>query len=274
MISYAPLHGSVGPHVDSYDVFLLQGKGKRHWQINCSPDQRRETLEGTELSIIRNFVSQQDWVLEPGDLLYLPPGVAHYGVAQGPCLTYSIGFRAPSYQDLIISLMDFLMESVSPEARYADPDIGTQDNPGEIGTDALRSIKARLHQYLTLDDDRIERWFGRYITEPKIQFLAEPCVEPITTADLLLHMDKGGNLDSNPGSRFAYRNRVNGETALFVDGEEIVVGPEAAFIVPILCQHRRLSAELLGPTLLHDAPVQNLLLTLVNAGYLIIYEDD
>jgi 50S ribosomal protein L16 3-hydroxylase len=95
MISYASDKGSVGPHFDYYDVFLLQGMGKRRWRIGQHCDSGSELVEGTPLKLLRNFETTDEWVLEPGDMLYIPPGIAHWGIAEGECITCSIGFRAP-----------------------------------------------------------------------------------------------------------------------------------------------------------------------------------
>ena len=121
MISYAPEHGTVGPHVDDYDVFLLQALGQRRWQISTQPVDPDNFLPDTELRIMDEFEPVQDWVLEPGDLLYLPPKVAHHGVALGPCMTCSIGFRAPLHSDMVGRYVDFLMEDVTG---FTDADIG------------------------------------------------------------------------------------------------------------------------------------------------------
>ena len=105
MISYAPTGGSVGPHIDSYDVFLLQGSGKRRWKINAQPD--LTLVEDVPLRILKQFTAEQEWVLAPGDMLYLPPNIAHHGVSEDDdCMTYSIGFRVPKTQELIQGFLD------------------------------------------------------------------------------------------------------------------------------------------------------------------------
>src|SRR5882672_468501 len=108
MVSYAVPGGSVGPHVDSYDVFLLQGQGRRRWQVSGQKD--HAFVPGLDLKILQRFEPEEEWVLESGDMLYLPPGVAHYGVAESECLSWSIGFRAPSDRELVAAFLDFLHE--------------------------------------------------------------------------------------------------------------------------------------------------------------------
>src|SRR3954469_4493369 len=104
MVSYAVPGGTVGPHVDSYDVFLLQGRGTRRWQVSRQRDYA--FVPGLPLKILQRFEPDREWILEAGDMLYLPPGVAHYGVAESECLTWSIGFRAPSDNEFARSLLD------------------------------------------------------------------------------------------------------------------------------------------------------------------------
>lgn len=127
MVSFAVPGGTVGPHVDNYDVFLLQGRGRRRWQIQQRPD--RSLRRGLELQVLRTFEPEQDHVLGPGDMLYVPPGVAHYGLALEDCLTYSIGFRAPSHRTLVALAVERLIGAIPEDRLYADPDLwrGTGD---------------------------------------------------------------------------------------------------------------------------------------------------
>lgn len=270
MVSYAPKDGSVGPHVDDYDVFLLQGLGQRRWQVNTQPVDPDNFLADVELRIMDDFSAEFDWVLEPGDLLYLPPRMAHYGLALGPCMTYSIGFRAPSHSDMVGRFVDFLMEDSDHETRYRDPDLAAQDNPGEISFDALDRIKDLIRSQLLTSDDIIESWFGRYITEPKPGFVAEPEDDPYQAKELREFLRQGGQLERNPGSRFAYIDHA-GNLTLFVDGQEFVLGPQIADFARLLCRRRTFDAATLRPVLGNESAME-LLLDLVNEGYLVIYE--
>jgi 50S ribosomal protein L16 3-hydroxylase len=121
MVSFAVRGGTVGPHVDNYDVFLIQGRGQRRWQVQRRPD--RSLRRGLELQVLRRFEPDATWVLEPGDMLYVPPGVAHYGVALEDCLTYSVGFRAPSHRTLVALFAERLIESIPEHRLYRDPDL-------------------------------------------------------------------------------------------------------------------------------------------------------
>jgi 50S ribosomal protein L16 3-hydroxylase len=121
MVSYAAPGGSVGPHEDLYDVFLLQGPGRRRWQVSTRGD--HATDPDAAIKVLKSFVPEDDQVLEPGDMLYLPPGVAHLGVAEGPCFTYSIGFLAPTHAELVQSFLGYLGEALRPDGIYQDPDL-------------------------------------------------------------------------------------------------------------------------------------------------------
>jgi len=272
MISYAAPQGSVGPHVDEYDVFLLQGGGRRRWQISTRAVGADNVLPAAELRILRDFTPEQEWILEPGDILYLPPRVAHHGVALEPCLSYSIGFRAPSHRELLSGFLDFLVDNIDPDARYTDPDLHLQDNPGALTAVTLTKVKGLLRQYLNVEDGVLESWFGRYATEPKPPFGAEPELGPLNEAELKAHLGGGGTLERNPGSRFAYTEQGK-DVVLFVDGQEFLLDPSVAFLAPLLCQHRVLTPSLLRGAL-KQAPARALLLDLLNEGYLVIYEND
>lgn len=132
MISYAVDGGSVGPHIDAYDVFLLQAHGQRRWQISTQTCTEDNFIPDIDLRIMREFVAEEEWILEPGDMLYLPPDVTHYGVAVGECMTYSIGFRAPSRADLLEDLLGYIMEKPEMQERLRDPKRSLQADPSEL----------------------------------------------------------------------------------------------------------------------------------------------
>ena len=268
MISYAATQGSVGPHIDEYDVFLLQGMGRRRWQIGAPSETEEELLSDTDLRILANFSPTQEWVLEPGDMLYLPPRIPHHGVALEPCLGYSLGFRAPSHQELLSGFMDFMLDRVGSHARYRDPPFTLPDNPGEITAAVLEQIKTLLDRYLQTDERAMERWFGRFITEPKHSLAADPAPE---APDILsTHLQQGGHVEHNPGSRFAYMKRGT-VTYLYVDGIEFVLEPDTAFLAPLLCQYKVLSTAQLDLVLKHPHAMA-ILNSLLSQGYLVLYE--
>lgn len=163
MISYAATHGGVGPHLDSYDVFVLQGLGQRRWQINANDYTEKDFIPDLELRIIDNFHAAREWVLGPGDMLYLPPGVAHNGIALDPCMTLSIGFLAPSRSELITSFIDDTISATARDTRFTDPDRRLQKHAGEISKADLNRITGMMRSTFA-DDAVLQEWFGKYIT--------------------------------------------------------------------------------------------------------------
>lgn len=211
MISYAADQGSVGPHFDYYDVFLLQAAGKRRWKIGQRCDSNTPLLPNQDMKILADFQQEDEFVLEPGDMLYLPPGIAHWGIAEGECMTISIGFRAPSHADLLLEIAQDIASELSEDQRYCDPDLAPQDNPGEINGSVIEDVYKTLQELIN-DKQKLADIFGRLMTEPKHtpDFVFEPTVND-TDAN-----NTGSRLA--PTARCAWtgtEERVN----LFVNGE-------------------------------------------------------
>ena len=171
MVSYAPKGGGVGPHFDSYDVFLLQGCGHRRWQISTQLD--REIVEDAPLRILKNFQVEQEWVLQAGDMLYLPPHCAHNGIAEDDCMTYSIGFRTPAYQELAEQFLVYLQDRIEVDGMYADPDIKTQKHPSEISSSMLNQV-GQVIKNIRWDKEDIANFLGCYLSEPKPHIFFDP----------------------------------------------------------------------------------------------------
>ena len=176
MISYATDGGSVGPHYDQYDVFLIQAEGQREWRLGqyCEED-KTELVANADLKLIKHFEEQERWVLDPGDMLYLPPGFAHWGIAQGECQTYSVGFRAPAVAELLDRIIDDTLPKLSDSQRFrddlsvskdADDRSATIENPSKIDKHTVNTIKELLVEQLH-NDDAIASMFGHLMTEPK-----------------------------------------------------------------------------------------------------------
>ncbi|MEO8188220.1 MAG: cupin domain-containing protein [Burkholderiaceae bacterium] len=164
MVSFATDGGGVGPHVDSYDVFLLQASGRRRWRVSRQRGLR--ATPGSPVNNVQGFRASNEWVLDAGDMLYLPPGVAHEGVALGECMTYSIGFRAASYQQLIEPWFADYAEHTNAPGRYADSGAMAAANPAGLPTKMTRQI----HKELARRKPRLadtERFLLRYLSEPK-----------------------------------------------------------------------------------------------------------
>ena len=210
MVSYAVQGGSVGPHVDSYDVFLLQGEGRRRWRISGQRDLDLDPR--APLKLLRDFRPEQEWVLETGDMLYLPPHIAHEGTALDPCMTYSIGFRAPSAQELSAQFLGFLQERVQLEGMYADPDLRLQSDPARISDDFLHQIAAMLGRIRWGRSD-IEAFVGQYLSEPKAHIQFQRPERPLNRKQFERTIKELG-LHLSPFSLMLYRGHsvyLNGE---------------------------------------------------------------
>jgi len=189
MVSFAPKGGGVGPHFDSYDVFLLQGSGHRRWQISAQAD--RTLIPDAPLRILRDFRAEQEWVLEAGDMLYLPPHYAHNGIAEDDCMTYSIGFRTPAYQELAEQFLVYLQDRINVDGMYADPGLKTQLHPSEISAAMLHQVQQAIRQ-IRWDKDDIANFLGCYLSEPKPHIFFEAPERPLSHAKFRPTIQKSG----------------------------------------------------------------------------------
>jgi 50S ribosomal protein L16 3-hydroxylase len=210
MVSYAVDGGGVGPHFDNYDVFLLQGIGRRRWRIGPQRDKR--LIEGLPLKILQHFKPRHDWVLEPGDLLYLPPQWAHDGIAEGECMTWSIGFRAAPTQELAEQFLVHLQDTVQLAGRYADPGLTRQAHPAEIGKPMIDQVEAMLRK-IRWNRNTIRDFLGSYLTEPKPHVYFDPPQKPLSLSRFQVSCSKRG-LRLDPRSQLLFAGRsfyMNGE---------------------------------------------------------------
>ncbi len=247
MVSYAVPGGGVGPHFDSYDVFLLQGFGVRRWAIAETDD--LELIPDSDLKILRRFKPQSHWDLEPGDMLYLPPHCAHDGVALTECFTYSIGFRAPTCQEWVNAFLDHLRDNLTVPGRYADPDLTLQAHPGELPKALLQQV-GQILQSIRWNEQDILSCVGRYLTEPKPHVFFSPPSTPLTRARFVGQSERHG-VRLNPRSGMLFRGN-----RLFFNGEEYFFQGKEQRLLVALADHRCLPP---GPlpqivaTLLYDA---------------------
>jgi 50S ribosomal protein L16 3-hydroxylase len=261
MVSYAEPGGGVGAHVDQYDVFLLQGLGQRHWAISDDPLAPKAFRHDVELKQLAHFEPTHEWLLEPGDMLYLPPGVPHDGVAfGGPCMTFSIGMRAPSQAELTGDLADHIAEHLPDELRYTDPDLTPAKATGEIDRAAIERLKLALPFAAALRDDMLRDWFGRFITRYRNAQVIAPPKKPLSDAALTKQLAAGTLLLRHPWSRMAW-TRGKAISMLYVSGQAYPATPALA---QQLCAQR---AFALGHQ--PNATEQALLLALVNDGHLL-----
>ena len=221
MASFAPVGGTVGPHTDSYDVFLIQGMGKRRWQI--ADIALPEFIDGIDLKVLKTFKADEEWVLESGDMLYLPPGVAHFGVALDNCMTYSVGFRAPTTRMLagnLLNISDQLLDDAKvDETLYDDPDLKLQTCPGEISADAVEKVRKLLTPVLN-NPETWARWFGSYMSFPNPgQAAVEGPEKAYTTAMINTALKKGKSVGRSDVVRSFY-TKCGKQIAVFAGGQE------------------------------------------------------
>ena len=263
MVSYAVDGGSVGPHYDNYDVFLLQGEGQRLWRLGQHCDHHTPLLPGHELRILRDFHTIDEYLLGPGDILYVPPGVAHWGIAQGECTTFSIGFRAPQISDMLSRWSDQLLLQMTTEQFYSDTDRAAATRPGEIHADDIRLALAQLQR--ALRHSAGNQWFGELVTEPRYDI--EPDEEDIAEAlDLL----RGGAsvVSLSHAAKLAWQQH-NGGFIVFANGESRHCGASVLPCLLILCDRRDLAGRELDSAL-SDSDTVVLLESLLQSGCLYV----
>jgi 50S ribosomal protein L16 3-hydroxylase len=233
MVSYAVAGGSVGPHFDSYDVFLLQGHGHRRWQISAQAE--LDLIDDLPLKILRRFTPQQEWVLGPGDMLYLPPQYAHHGVAESDCTTYSIGFRAPMAHELAHAFLDHLQDTLHLTGRYADPDLKPHPHPASISRVMIDQIEAMIAKIQWTRAD-VTAFTGVYLTEPKPEVFFDPPDDALSLVAFGKRATRHGvALDLKTRMLF-YRRQF------FINGDSLDASTDDMAALKCLADQRRLAA--------------------------------
>ena len=268
MISFAAQGGSVGPHYDYYDVFLLQGLGERNWKVGDRCDSNTELIPGEELSLLQNFRTTKEFNLSAGDALYIPPRFAHWGTATSDSLCYSIGFRSPSMAEMIEGFSDFIIKGQDPAQRYEDSNAhaglrSTEIKP-ELLDDSFRQLTERLDQ-----KQEFAGWFGCYVSQPKYPELIQPLEDELSPQNFVALLSDGMQLAKNPSSRFAFmESAVKDCVLLFVDGAMVSFSMKHLSNIVALCEAPEI---LLGSSreLLTDPEISELLRRLLNQGSLL-----
>jgi len=279
MISYAPPGGSVGAHTDAYDVFLIQLSGQRRWQISEHFDDA--VLEGTDLRILQSFSAEQDWVLNAGDMLYLPPNIAHHGIAQESldqagnqqhCLTASVGFRAPSIETMTSSFVDFLNHQADDhqarsERRYQDRSPGIPKHHAEIDQATIDTFVDYLKQNLSTDPELVRRWLGEYCSDntafEELNFENDiPCAD----FDTLRRLADETQLRLSPYSNCLF-SRSGTDAMLFINGTSYQT---SAGFAEVFCSDGVVDQALLG---LSSPEELELLQHLYNEGIILAQEE-
>lgn len=262
MISYAPLYGSVGPHYDHYDVFLYQAKGRREWRLstkNCTPD---NAIQHLELRLMKNFEVEQTFLLDEGDMLYLPPHVGHYGIScSDDCMTYSFGYRSYQGQELFDSLGDYLADKEAFKTLYGDPNWAGLSHTSQLMPEAWKNAQQLLLK-LIQQDHLIQNWFGCFATQldqQAEQQLPEPLdeMESIDLKKWLKTVKKSKGIERNACCRFAYQNLSDNAqaTRLYINGCEWDAKEVSSELIGYISNHRFIPKETLL-TFLNHAPNQ------------------
>ncbi len=234
MISYATETGGVGAHFDSYDVFLLQAHGHRRWRISAQTD--LSLVEGAPLKLLSNFQAEEEFVLAPGDMLYLPPQYAHEGTAMDECMTYSIGFRAPSYQELGEAFLESMIDSIDLPGRYADPDLKPGKHRAEISNAMLSRVTAELNKVRFTQED-ITIFLGEYLSEPKAHIYFD-------APDADLTKTRFSQLAKKSGVKLSRKTQMlHRSNYIFINGTSFEVDASDLDILTLLANDRRLAGK-------------------------------
>lgn len=236
MISYASDQGGVGAHFDSYDVFLLQAHGQRRWRIGRQKDLSLKA--GMPLKILANFTPEEEFLLEPGDMLYLPPHYAHEGVALGECMTYSVGFRAPSWQELGQTLLQYKEDTLELSGRYTDRGLKPTKHPAQIGDDFFEKVSAEL-QRVRFSKDDIHICLGEYLSSPKVSVMFDTPVRAASATQFSVRLNKKG-IKLHRKTRMLYRGRY-----VFINGESFLVAGKDLACLKVLADQRLLKPNAL-----------------------------
>lgn len=215
MVSYATPGGGVGPHFDSYDVFLVQGQGERRWQVSSQRD--LSLVPDAPIKILSAFKPSREWTVSPGDVLYLPPGWSHDGIALTDCITYSVGFRAPTDHELASRFLDFLQDRLELDGRYSDPDLAPTRRPGRIPS-ALVTHSARTIAQVRWSSGDVAEFTGCYLSEPKPNVVFQKPARALASATFAQRVQAHGVALARASRMLYYGTRV------FMNGE--VVEPE------------------------------------------------
>jgi 50S ribosomal protein L16 3-hydroxylase len=266
MISYSTPGGGVGPHLDQYDVFIIQGMGKRHWRVGMPDDTLVPHCPHPRLLQISPFQDCINVITEPGDILYIPPGCPHDGISLDASLNYSVGFRAPAQKDLLTGLADHLIENEIQGQRFTDPERTVTNAIGEITSTDLAKVQQLLRGMID-DPDLLARYFGSYITHAKHELDATEPDPHYHQDEIAEYLTEGSVLARLGGLRCCYiQAKTDDDILLFINGHTMTVPAAEIATVKQLCEQVQLDAEACADFAADPAKLQ-LITMLVNLGY-------
>lgn len=259
MVSYSVPSGGVGPHIDQYDVFIIQGLGRRHWRVGEKMTLKQHCPHPGLLQV-EPFAAIIDEQLEPGDILYIPPGFPHEGYSIETSLNYSVGFRSPTSRELFSSFADYLIANDLGSYHYSDPNIAIRDNPAMILPTELTEIQ-HIMQQLLAQPQIFTHWFGSFISQSRHELdIAPP--DPSYTVEQVIQLLRQGNT----------LYKLNGLRTLcvadqyFVNGEQLESPESNITAINILFEKSEIQANMLGNALNNHYFMQ-LVTKLINDGY-------
>ncbi|MCT4716018.1 cupin domain-containing protein [Enterobacteriaceae bacterium H18W14] len=257
MISFSVPGGGVGPHIDQYDVFIIQGMGRRRWRVGDKLPMR-QFCPHPALLHVDPFTPIIDEDLAPGDILYIPPGFPHDGFTHETALNYSVGFRGPNGRDLISSFADYALENDLGGGHYSDPDLTLREHPGKVEDYELDRLRSMMMAMINQPED-FKQWFGRFATTVRHELDIAPAEPPYEPSEILDALLQGDSLTRLSGLRV-----LNVGDSFFVNSEPLITSRHEA--ADALCRYTTVSRKELGSALQDEAFIE-VLTGLVNQGY-------
>jgi len=242
MISYSTPGGGVGPHLDQYDVFIIQGEGKRHWRVGMPDSNLKQFAQNKSLLQVEQFPAVIDCILEPGDILYIPPGCPHEGYAVENAINYSVGFRAPNQQDLLSSFADYVIDKEVGNTRYSDPLLETRESKGLLSNSETDKVKQLLASLLQ-DDALFKSWLGQTTSEPKHEMDLMPPEDLYTPDQVAQLIDESEEVFERLGGTRAIYQHTDNELILSVNGQNFLLPKTDLAVVKLLTDNVSVTAE-------------------------------
>ncbi|MFW7379068.1 MAG: cupin domain-containing protein [Oligoflexus sp.] len=261
MVSYAVDAASVGPHTDLYDVFLLQGLGSRDWLVGTTPQIEPALIPDLDLKILAESISGSPVRLMTGDLLYIPPNFAHHGLAVGEAMTFSVGFRAPSFPEILTAYATSVAAQWEDVELYEDPHLQLQAEPGYLDETVIAAFQEKLSAALFAGDG-FARWLAAEFSKPRQQEEAMPIDLPATPCDFR----------RREGARFLYR-KTPAEIFLYIEGEEWQLGLSLEAAIAKLCRQQRFTVLELDK-LCENPEFADFWQELLDAGYIFVTDSE
>jgi 50S ribosomal protein L16 3-hydroxylase len=243
MISYAARYGNVGPHYDNYDVFLLQAQGQRNWTLTTQHCNEQNYLGDVALRVMDKFIVEQEYILEPGDILYLPPHVGHHGVSlTDDCMTYSFGYRSYKGDELLNSFCDYVHEQGAFKSLYKDPDWRNINHTSELPDSAWKNAKSLLQNALA-DDTTIQNWFGQFATslDSEAETQLPLILEDVDEDDLITLLNSNETLQRHPSCKMVYQ--LGTDIKLYINGVAWQIDSVSIELIKLIANQRTIECS-------------------------------